>query len=258
MKKTLTALAAVALLASPLVAVAAPMPAQPRAATTTDARTGERLATAKARALEEIDRRVGHLEALRDRVSHMARLSDTNEAEIGAIVTGQITALTALRTEIDAATDAATLRELVRQITESYRIYALILPQIQIIAAADRTLAVASQLGALADKLEGRMSTASTTTDVANAFSTSLAKVREAVKAAETNASEAITAVLALRPDNGDDASREANRTALKHAHAKVRAAHQSLVEARKFAGEIVRDLRALTKGTATTTPAQG
>ncbi len=266
MKKTLTTLIGIAFIAAPAFALADDSAgvsastsvnlenrvqvveqrraeaASTSAASRETART-DAISSAKERAGQEIQRRIGNLEKSLARVSGMKRLSDSDKAALSSSLQGEISALTTLDATIANDTATTSLRADIQSITKSYRVYALVLPRAALTAAADRVLSVAAQLSALESKLSARIAAAPAGTDVASLQST-LADMQGNIENAKTQANAAISEAAALTPDNGAPAAAAANASALKDARSKVQAGQQYIVVARKDAENIVKGIR--------------
>ncbi len=193
---------------------------------------------------QEIDRRVTNLNALIARVGQMKNLSDTDKASIAGTLNAQVTALGQLKTKIDADADATTLKADVKSITDSYRIYALIIPQGAIIAAADRVVTVSTTLHLIAAKLTSRIQSAQGAGADVTAANTLFADYNAKVADAQVQAQSAVTAIVPLTPDNGDTKIAASNASTLKAAHAKIQAAQQDLVTARQDATKILAEFQ--------------
>lgn len=202
------------------------------------------------RANEEIVRRVDALNALSARVSEMTRISAEDQSDLSAGIQTQISALDALQTKIGAdatANNTSSLKADVDSITSSYRIFALILPQGAIEAAADRVLDISGTLGDLSTKFSARISAAAAAGNDVTAASTTLADMNAKTADATTQAQAAISEVASLTPDNGNATVMASNTAALKDAHAKIQAAQQDFVAARADAMAIIKDLASFT-----------
>lgn len=264
-----TGVAALALVATPLTAFAhedaphltqsAPQSAgQGRTERATSTTADARLTDAKDRATREIDRRVAKLNALAERINKMERLTAAQKAALTANLTGQVRALEALKTDVAGQTEAAGLRALIKTLAESYQVYSLVLPQISILAAANRVLSVVEKFSGVVENLEARIVAVKGTGDDVSELETWLGDLKAKVAGAKQKADDAIAAVSNLKPGVGNGTARETNRDTLKDAHAKLRAAQQDLVAARKLAGDIDRGIKALMAArTATTTSAE-
>jgi hypothetical protein len=191
------------------------------------------------RGIKELDRRVANLTKLLNRVNDIRNLTVTQKASISATIQSEITTLTTLKNDISSDSGTSTLRTKVESITKSYRIYALIMPQINIIAAADRATTVISMLNTVGSKLQARIAAdanASSTIANLNDFGAKLADAQAQIQAAVNEAT-------VLSPDNGDKDKFQSNLTALKDARSKIQAAQKDLVAARKDAQAIAKVL---------------
>ncbi len=208
----------------------------------------------KDRAHQEIDRRITNLNALIERVKGMKNLSETDKTAISATLASQVTALGALKVKIDADTDADTLKEDVKSITGSYRIYALIMPQGAIITAADRIVTIAGKFHLIAAKLDTRIAAAGTAGNDVVAVKAMLDEYNAKVADASLQAQAAVNAIVALVPDNGDADKMKANTKALQGARAQIVVAQKDLQTARKDADKILLALKGMKVAATTTT----
>ncbi|HUO75794.1 MAG TPA: hypothetical protein VMU12_02690 [Candidatus Paceibacterota bacterium] len=218
-----SSLFALALLAPTARADVSPSPSTTLGARAQAAQT-QLIARMKAAADKEIARRIASLSGLSTRVDGMKRVSDSAKSATLSDVQSQITALTALKTKIDADTDIATLRTDVKSIVNAYRIYRLVIPQGQILVAADRITTTITAFNALMAKIQSRG-----TVD-ASASADFTAKLADAA----TQAKNAANSVAALKPDNGSTTQLQANQAVLKAARADLETARKDLVAARK------------------------
>lgn len=214
------------------------------------AKRAQAMANTQAKGEKEIDARVASLNKLLARVSEMKKISPADVAGITSMIQNEITALNNLRAQIAADTATGTLKTDVQSITNAYRVYALVIPQIEIVAAADRIVTVAESLNTMATKLQMRMASSTNAAGVASAQAT-MADLNAKIKDAVSQARAAISEVTGLLPDQGDKTKMAANTAALKDARSKIQTANKDLVAARKDAQSIVDFLR---KGMKTTT----
>ncbi|MBI2030016.1 hypothetical protein HYT05_00145 [Candidatus Kaiserbacteria bacterium] len=210
----------------------------------TSAALTARIEKGKARAKEEIARRVAALGELGSKVNAMARVSADMKTSIAATVQSQIAALSSLQAKIEADTDIDTLKADIKSIGESYRIFMLILPQGRITTAADSIHITAGTLSTLAGKLDTRIKDAQAKGKDVTAAATLLADMNAKIADAKVQADAAVSLTTSLKPDNGDKAIMDANKKALKDAQAKLKAAREDLKAARKAAGDIVKSLK--------------
>ncbi len=206
--------------------------------------SAERMAQVKLRADSEIDRRIIGLNALKVRVGEMKRVSDGQKSSLSAQIDAQISAMTALNAKIAADTDAATLRNDVKSIASSYRIFILIMPQIKIQAAADRINTVGDSLSTISAKLNLRITEAKNAGSDTASLEASLTDMNAKIADSKVRANAATTAASSLTPDNGDKAKMDANHAALVAARADLKVGTDDLKTARDDARKIVKGLK--------------
>jgi hypothetical protein len=222
---------------------------------------------AKERAGEEIDRRITALNKLVTRVDDKKRVSQDGKDNISATAQSQIQLLTTLKAKIE-SDDTTTLKDDVSTITKTYRIFALVIPQGAIKAAADRIDTTVDLMTAFGTKLNTRINDAKTAGKDVSALESAYTDFTAKLADAKVQAQAAVDETVNLQPDNGDQATMTANKTALMDARAKLQAARKDLQAARADAETIIKGLRALnpkattdtststsTSTTATTTP---
>jgi hypothetical protein len=202
-----------------------------------------RITTAKDHADQEITRRINALNDLSARVQAMAKLTTDEKNTIGSSINTQITSLNDLKTKIDADADITTLKADIKSITDSYRIYMLVIPQGHITVATDKLKTAAGAESAFATKLSARIDTDAAAGKDVTAEKTVLADMQAKIADASTQADAALSLVANLQPDNGDKTKADANAQALKDAHAKLKIALQDEVAARADARTIVKGL---------------
>jgi hypothetical protein len=212
---------------------------------------------AKAKADTEIDRRIKAITDAGNRVQAMTKISADFKKNLTTNLQTQGTGLASLKTKIDADTDGATLRTDVQSITQSYRIFALVLPQARIAAAADREATILSMLFGIGVKLQARADAAASAGKDAKVVNQALVDMGTKLATAKTHAEAAVTLSAPLTPDNGDKDKMKANADALANARKEVAAAHADLMAARKMVDSILKSLKGLEAGTAATSSAQ-
>lgn len=266
MKKTtsfIASFAALALVFSPVFALAETTAGVNAAATVSapgasaSVKVSAAVARGKDRGDQEIDRRVKNLNVLVEKVQGMKNLSETDKTNIAATLTAQVTALQALRTKIDADTDAETLKTDVASITGSYRIYALIIPQGAIIASADRIVTVAGTLKLIAAKFDTRITAAASAGNDVTAVKKILDEYNAKILDSAVQAQGAVNDIVALVPDQNDATKQKTNTETLKAARAKIVAAQKDLQVVRKDADKIIAALKGMKVAATATTTAQ-
>ena len=201
----------------------------------------ESISTVINRANDEIDQRIESLNNLIVRLNLIKKISSTQQSSLLLTVRNEIAQLTTLKTKIDFDTSLPTAKTDYDSITKSYRTYALILPQVRTIAAADRALTVVVSMNIVGSKVQSRISTLTgiNAGPINKIFSDFTAKIGDA----GTQANLAIKTVYGLQPDQGSDAKMQENNTAIKSARLNIKNATNDLIVARKDLGTIITDL---------------
>lgn len=197
------------------------------------------MANLQARGVQEIDRRVASLTSLITRISNLKKLTTEQKTTFTAQVQNEITNLNTLKAKIQADTTIDTLRVDVKSIVASYRIYALFMPQIQIMAAADSLLQAADQATELAGKLATRIQQAQAAGSDVTMLTTLLSDMQSKITEAKTQANTVISTVAALTPEGYPE-----NKTTLQATRSQLVTAKQALLAARTNAKTIIAGLK--------------
>ncbi len=210
---------------------------------------------AKTKADTEIDRRTKALADLNTRVQAMTKVSAELKQALQTNIQTQVSGLTTLKTKIDADTDGATLRTDVQSITQAYRVFALLMPQARIAAAADREATIVNMLAGIGAKLRARIDAAQTAGKDVTAISAALTDMGTKLTSAQAHAQAAVSGSATLTPDQGDKDKMKSNTDALVAARKEIASGHQDLVAARKDVDVILKGLRTVeASGSASTT----
>ncbi len=205
-----------------------------------------RIARAKDKAVQEVDRRVAALNALLTRVEAMNKVSDTLKANIKTNVQTQIDGLIALKAKVEADTDLAMLKTDIKSITESYRVFMLVIPQGRIAAASDRMATIINMMASTGAKLQARINAATQAGNDTTAISAALTDLGAQLTAAQTHAQAAINIVAPLVPDNGDKTVKASNEAALSKAREELKAGQAAIVLGRKDIATLLKGLKGM------------
>ena len=200
--------------------LASGLSALPASAAKTPAKTATQLAAIIARSDKAIEARITDLNTLATRVGEMKNVSATEQSAISSEVQTQITGLTALKAKIDADTDVATAKTDEKSITADFRIYALVIPQGHLLAAADRIATITNTLNVLGAKLQTRIAAAKAAGKDTTALETALTDMGNKMNDAATQAQSAYAKISSLIPDKGDKTVAASNKAALVAARA--------------------------------------
>lgn len=198
----------------------------------------KKVGTLQERANREITRRIASLKMLIGRLNNLKRISADQKATLVTQVQTEIDNLTALQAKIKADTDIETLKTDVQSIVTSYRIYALFMPKIAILAMAERLDAAVDQMTDLTTKLQTRIEAAKSAGKEVGALQSTVIAMQKKIADAKTQEQNAINVVLPLTPDGYPG-----NKSTLQDARKMLQKGHQDLVEARKDSKVIIKGL---------------
>ncbi len=202
------------------------------------------------KAEQEIDRRVAALDDLATRVQQMQKVTDAFKQSLVTSIQAQVSALTTLRAKIAADTDAATLKTDIQSITDSYRVYALVLPQARIATAGDRVMALVDMMTALGTKFQQRIASAQSAGGDVSALSAALSDLGAKLLDASAQARAGVSVSASLVPDGGDKAKLASNTTALKASRSDIQTAQKDIQTGEKDIKTILAGLQKIASTT--------
>lgn len=221
-----------------------------KAAERKDKNQESRIENLRNRAVKEIERRVASMQQLITRIAALKKLSETQKTVLTTQVQTEIANLNALKAKIQADTDLATLQTDTKTIVSSYRVYALFIPKVHILSAAEGTIAASEKMMIAYTELKTRAATAATAGTDTTTIDQSLAAMLQSITEATSQANSAITTVTPLTPDGYP-----ANRTSLNAARDDLKGARQNLHEAKQQGTSVLKLLRLVPAVSITTTP---
>jgi hypothetical protein len=192
------------------------------------------MARLQARAAKEVTRRIESLNKLILRISEFKKLSTTQKTSLTTQVQAEIDKLTALQIKIQADADLTTLKTDVQSIVTDYRIFALFMPKVQILGAADRLFTTADEMSSHAAMLETKINEQQTKGNDVSALQTLLTDMKAKVADAKTQGQSAIDTVSPLTPEGFPD-----NKTQLQSARQMIETGIKDLNTARQDARKI-------------------
>ncbi len=207
----------------------------------------KKIQRAKTTADKILDQRIENLNKLKDRIAQFKNVNDNDKTSIYTVISNVISDLNSLRTAIENATSTDQVKQLREMVNNNYRVYALIMPQLSIIASADRIITTISMLSIVTSKIEIRIGAIATGTDITSAnlalANKTLQNMKDKLIQAQTDAQSAVSLVAPLVPDQGDKAVADSNLKIMKDARAKIKSAQTSIVGAKKDAETITKIL---------------
>lgn len=193
------------------------------------------IARLKEKAVKEIDRRIASLNKLIDKINAVKRLTSDQKSVMAAQVQTEITNLTTLKTKIEGDTDIDVLRTDVQSIVKSYRVYALYIPKMAIIAHADKILnLIEGEMATLTEKLQLRINEAKGKGYSVEIMTSLMTERQVKLDDAKNQANAAIVKVTVLTPDGWPG-----NKTVLEAARDLLKTARKDLSDAQKLASQV-------------------
>lgn len=153
------------LAAVPAGAIANRSAATSATSNTTAADTGNQADQAKIKAIvnkgdREINRRLTTLNTLSNKINGAQKLTSSDKNTLSSEVSNEVSGLTALKSKLDADSDLTTAKADAQSIFSDYRVYALVVPKVQLVKAADDQQVAEGKLADLAGKLQSRITSA--------------------------------------------------------------------------------------------------
>ncbi len=241
-KRSLFGLLAVALLAVALPTVAlAQTDGEPPARdlpVLTDQERTDRLAELKARATEQIERRLGALERLTGKIEGAKYLQDGHSASLLSDISAAAAVLRTGLSDVAAAETLEELREVVPPIFESTLVFALLGPKTHEVIASDATVGIAARFTENETKLQDALDRlAESGVDVTDAQK-SLDEATRLVADGAATGGPVADSVINLQPGDWPEPAQAAladGKATLEHARSSLREAHALVKEVIEF-----------------------
>jgi hypothetical protein len=193
-----------------------------------------------------ITTRITSLNKVSAKIAAFKHLTSDQKTSLTATVQSSINDMTALKAKIDGETDLATLKADYASITKKYRVYMVVVPSTETIAATDNAMANITTYQADLVTLNAKIAahkTAGKDVSVQEALSSSAtAKLTDA----QSQAQSLVSAITSLQVDNGDTTIQTANKTHLATAKTARAAMFADLSAARKDIASIRSGLKSL------------
>ena len=175
----------------------------------------------------EISRRLSTLQGLSAKINGTNKLTVHDKTSLDDEVMGETSALIALKSKLDAETTVADARTDAQAIITNYRVYALVVPKVNLVKTADDQQVAEAKLAALAPKLQSRITAAKTAGKNVTSLQTGLDDLNKQIGLAQNISSNFESAIIALQPSdyNSDHTVLSRNRDILKTAQNDIRAA---------------------------------
>lgn len=195
----------------------------------------------KNRGTTEIQRRIAALNELITRVNGLKHVSNTTKNTLLAQIQNEIASLTALQTKIQNDTDPVTLKTDVKSIIDSYRIFALFMPQVQLLSGADTLSNVSDKLASFSANLQARITQAGSAGQNVASLQSLLTSMQTEIANAKSQSAAITAEVSPLTP-----AGFPGNKSILQDARTRLQAGVKNLRTAGQNARQIIQGLFAL------------
>ena len=158
------------------------------------------LANIISRGDKEIERRLANLDKLNSLISSSLKLTTPEQTALESQITSAEAGLTSLKATLDSETTVTAARADVQNIVLEYRVYALVDPKIHLLKTADDQQAIEAKLVTLAQKLQTRITTASSGGQDVSTLQSDLTDMTNQTTLAQTISSGVETSVESLQP----------------------------------------------------------
>lgn len=234
-KKTLVYLLLAIVLILPVYTSAAPK----------DTSTAEKqkITNLQERANREIDRRVSSLGKLNSKINSIAKISAEQKKSLTDEILKNQRDLMMLKNKIAQDTELATLKNDAKSIVDSYKIYGVLMPKINLLASINRTDTARMKLSQLVIKLENQIKVLKDSGKDVNAMESSLAEMKTSLGGAETKIAGLQEKIMAVTP-----ADYPGNKSVLTEGKNNLALAKKDVNDARSDAGKIIEIMKATIK----------
>jgi hypothetical protein len=234
-KKTLAHLLLAVFLLLPVYTSAAPK----------DTATAEKqkITNLQERANREIDRRVSSLGKLNSKINNITKISDEQKKSLTDEILKNQRDLMMLKNRIAKDAELATLKNDVKSIVDSYKIYGVLIPKINLMASINRTDTARMKLSQLVIKLENQIKALKDNGKDVSTMESSLAEMKTSLGDAETKISGLQEKIMAVTP-----ADYPGNKGVLTEGKNNLALAKKDIADARSDAGKIIEAMKAAIK----------
>lgn len=177
------------------------------------------------------ENRINSLYTLSIKITASKKLSNTSKTALTAEVQNYITQLTTLKTKIQSDTDTTTLKADTQTLIKNFRVYAFLIPQLQMLSAATAVTDTIDKLTSYTTTLQISSQSTRTSTDSATTQNI-LSDAQNKISDAKIQSQKVITSVSSLTPDGfpANQPTLQSARTMLQTAKSDLHAAVQDFI----------------------------
>lgn len=202
----------------------------------------EVMARLKERAFQEINRRLDSLNKLVERINALKRLTTEQKTTLANQIQTEINNLQTLKNKITADADVATLKADAQSIIKAYRIYALFMPKIHLLAACDTALDLLdTKIKDITVRIQAKISEAKTSGKDVAILEASLSVAQTKTANLKSQIQTLQSTVMALTAEGYPN-----NKTNLQNARTTLQAIHRDIQSLRQDLTRIIQGLRGL------------
>jgi hypothetical protein len=150
----------------------------------------------------EIERRIVTLNTLSSKINSATKLTSSDAATLKNTVSGDLTTLNTLKTQLDSDTTVTAAITDAESIITNYRVYVLVVPQVDLVKAADDQQVAEGKLSSLATKLQSRIDEEQQKGVSVTTMESALTDLNSKDAAAQTISSNIETTVISLVPSD--------------------------------------------------------
>lgn len=150
----------------------------------------------------EINRRLTTLNGLSSKIASATKLTSSDQNDLTTVVNNEISGLTNLKTTLDSETQVTNAITDAQSIFSDYRVFALVVPQTDLIKTADDQQVTETKLSTLSSKIQADITSDQTAGKNVTNLQTQLNALVAKIQAAQTISNSIETSVITLTPSD--------------------------------------------------------
>jgi len=172
--------------------------------TSTTTAAQQRLANIISKGDQEITRRINNLTSVQSKITATTKLTASDQSTLSAEVSSEISGLTALKAQLDSSTTVSAAIVDVQDMFSEYRVYALVLPKVDLVKTSDDQLTTEGKLTTLAQKLQTRITAEKTAGKDVTTLQADLNAMTSSIASAQGISNSIENTTISLQPSDYD------------------------------------------------------
>ncbi len=189
----------------------------------------------------EIDRRLTILNSLSSKISSATKLTASDQATLSSEVSNEISGLTALKSTLDGETQVANAVTDAQSVFSDYRVFALVVPKVDLVKTADDQQVTEAKLSALATKIGSDITADQNAGKNVSNLLSQLTVLNSKISSAQTISSSIESSVINLMPSDYNS-----NHSVLSGDRDQLKTAQDDIVTAITDAKSLVNELKSV------------